>query len=126
MSQKIKLTEVEHEIMQILWHLSEGSVNDVLKELPKERNLAYTSVSTILRILEQKKIVTARKEKRKHIYVPLIAKNDYQHTALDKLVENVFSGKSVELVNYLIDSSKLSVEEIKSIKKMLNDKLKEQ
>jgi predicted transcriptional regulator len=125
MSQKIKLTEVEHEIMQILWHLSEGSVNDVLAELPKERNLAYTSVSTILRILEQKKIVTARKEKRKHIYVPLIAKNDYQHTALDKLVENVFSGKSVELVNYLIDSSKLSVDEIKSIKKMLNDKLKE-
>jgi predicted transcriptional regulator len=49
------LTETELELMTILWKLGEGSVNDVLAELPQGRDLAYTSVSTILRILEQKK-----------------------------------------------------------------------
>ncbi len=56
------LTKVELELMTILWRLGEGSVTHVLGELPDGRDLAYTSVSTILRILEQKKILKARKE----------------------------------------------------------------
>ena len=55
------LTETELELMTILWKLGEGSVADVIALLPKERALAYTSVSTILRILEQKEILTTRK-----------------------------------------------------------------
>ena len=68
------LTEVELELMTILWSLSEGSVADVIERLPKNRNLAYTSVSTILRILEQKGTLKARKEGRGHIYMPLVSK----------------------------------------------------
>ena len=68
------LTEVELELMTALWKLGEGSVADVLETLPKERKLAYTSVSTILRILEQKKVLKARKEGRGHVYVPMLEK----------------------------------------------------
>ena len=49
-------TEAETELMNILWKLGEGSVADVIEHLPKGRDLAYTSVSTFLRILEQKKV----------------------------------------------------------------------
>ena len=60
--QKKLLTEVELELMGILWRLGEGTVSDVAQGLPAERKLAYTSVSTILRILEQKKLSRAEKK----------------------------------------------------------------
>ena len=59
-SGKYQLTPVEHELMEILWILGQGTVRDVLAHLPNSRKLAYTSVSTILRILQQKKILTAK------------------------------------------------------------------
>lgn len=125
MEAKIKLTDVEHEIMQILWQLGEGSVNDVMAKLPEERQLAYTSVSTVLRILEQKNIVKTRRDDRKHIYIPLISQGDYQHSALSKLVDTVFSGDPVSVVNYLIDNRELSSSDVDAIKKMLSEKIKE-
>ena len=71
------LTEVELELMTILWKKGEGSVADVIEGLPKDRNLAYTSVSTILRILEQKGALKTRKEGRGHVYIPALKK--YRH-----------------------------------------------
>ena len=69
-----RLTEVELELMSILWRLQGGSVGDVMSALPRERALAYTSVSTILRILEGKGVLAARKEGRGHVYTPLLDK----------------------------------------------------
>ena len=68
------LTEVELEFMNELWALGEGTVRDVLDQLPEGRELAYTSAATILRILEQKNFVTSRKEGKRHVFVPLLAR----------------------------------------------------
>src|SRR5690242_526540 len=86
------LTETELELMTILWRLEEGTVADVIAELPEERDLAYTSVSTILRILEQKNILKTRKEGRGHIYTPLIKKSEYETKTVKHVVERVFDG----------------------------------
>ena len=118
------LTEVELELMNIIWHLGEASVNDVIAELPADRNLAYTSVSTILRILEQKKVLGARKEGRGHIYFPTLKKEKYESTSLHHLVENVFDGTPASLVKRLLDSENISPDELKSIKKLFNDRFK--
>jgi predicted transcriptional regulator len=61
MSEMLQLTPVEHELMEILWALDGGTVREVIAALPSARQLAYTSVSTILRILQHKKILTAVK-----------------------------------------------------------------
>lgn len=116
------LTDVELELMNILWRLGEGSVNDVLAELPSKRQLAYTSVSTILRILEQKEVLTSRKQGRGHIYVPLIKKNAYESKTLMHLVDKVFDGEPSALVMRLLDTKKLSAEDLGEIKKMLNER----
>src|SRR4029453_18499824 len=84
------LTEVEVELMTILWRLGEGTVNAVLEELPPERPLAYTSVSTILRILEKKAVVATRKQGRGHVYVPQISKQEYEARSLRRLLSSVF------------------------------------
>ena len=114
-----KLTEVELELMTILWRISEGSVADVIEQLPKNRDLAYTSVSTILRILEQKGILKARKEGRGHIYVPVLKKDEYESHTVRDVVDRVFHGTPVALVKQLLDSVDLSEQEFKELKDLL-------
>ncbi|MCB0414288.1 MAG: BlaI/MecI/CopY family transcriptional regulator [Bdellovibrionales bacterium] len=113
------LTEVELEIMNILWFLNEGSVRDVLAHLPEERNLAYTSASTMLRILEKKKIVCSRKDGKSHIYIPVLQKQDYEESTLSHVVTNVFGGTPSSLVKRLVRTSDLSDDERDAIKKIL-------
>lgn len=114
-----KLTDVELELMTILWKLNEGSVSDVLEQLPKNRDLAYTSVSTILRILEQKGVLKTRKEGRGHIYIPALMKSDYESRTVKDVVDRVFEGTPVALVKQLLDSVKINEAEIKQIKELI-------
>ena len=114
-----RLTDVELELMTILWRLGEGSVNDVIAGLPRERELAYTSVSTIMRILETKGVLEARKEGRGHVYVPLLGKADYEARAVRDVVERVFQGVPVALVRQLLDSGKMSATDLREVRKLL-------
>lgn len=116
------LTEVELELMQIIWELGEASVNDVLASLKPERKLAYTSVSTILRILEQKKFLRTRKEGRGHIYIPKLSKQEYEARSLKQLVDKVFDGTASALVRRLIDTDQLSEKELQEVKALLNER----
>ena len=105
--------------MTILWRLGEGTVNDVIGGLPRERELAYTSVSTILRILETKGVLGTRKEGRGHVYVPLLDKADYEARAVDDVVERVFQGVPVALVRQLLDSGRLTATDLREVRKLL-------
>lgn len=114
------LTDVELELISILWRLGEGAVSDVLEHLPKERDLAYTSVSTILRILEQKGVLKARKEGRGHIYVPVLKKSEYESKTLRHVVDKVFDGTPVALVKQLLDTLEIGEVEIAELRKLLD------
>ncbi len=114
-------TEVELELMTILWKIGEGSVADVIAGLPRGRELAYTSVSTVLRILEQKGALQARKEGRGHIYVPRVDKREYEARALNDVVEKVFEGEPVALMKQLLGNQKFSAEELRQIKKIIGE-----
>lgn len=114
------LSETELELMTLLWKLGEGTVSDVLQQLPKERELAYTSVSTILRILEQKGILKTRKEGRGHVYTPQIKKSDYEIKTVKHVVERVFDGTPMALVRQLLDTTQLNEDDIKELKKLIS------
>jgi predicted transcriptional regulator len=123
MTKKLKddrmLTDTELELISLLWKLGEGSVNDVLEQLPKERDLAYTSVSTILRILEQKKFLKTRKEGRGHVYIPLLQKEDYEERTVRHVVEHVFDGTPMALAKQLLNTVSLSRDELDELKKLI-------
>ena len=118
------LTEVELELMSALWQLGEGTVRDVLGLLPPHRKLAYTSVSTILRVLEGKKLATSRKDGKAHVYRPAVSKSEYESRSLRHLVDKVFDGAPSSMVQRLLDDEGLSVEELREIQKSLEEKLK--
>jgi predicted transcriptional regulator len=119
------LTQVELELMTILWQLGGGTVNDVLAALPRQRPLAYTSVSTILRILEQKGVLAAAKVGRGHRYVPLVARDAYQTFALAQVVGTVFGGEPVALVRRLVDAAELSPKDLQALRVLLEEKKNE-
>lgn len=124
MVKKIKeekmLTETELELINILWKMGEGTVAEVMQNLPKERDLAYTSVSTILRILEQKKVLKARKEGRGHVYIPLLSKEEYEGRTLRHVVDHVFDGTPMALAKQFINTVSLSKEELAELKKLID------
>ena len=118
---KLLLTEVELELMNIVWDLGGGTVNDVMAHLPAKRPLATTSVSTILRILEQKGVLTSEKVGRGHLYRPLIAKAAYEIRAVKDVVGRVFGGKPLSLVRALLESGVLTDDQVQTLKATLEE-----
>ena len=116
------LTATELEMMNVLWRIAPASVHQVVEALRPQRHLAYTSVSTIVRILEQKGYVRSRKEGRGHLYEPTIQKEAYQIASLQHLVSNVFDGTPRLLVQRLVDSEQLNPEALDEIRRALRKK----
>ena len=119
------LTEVELEFMNELWALGEGTVRDVLDRLPEERNLAYTSGATILRILEQKEFATSRREGKSHVYRPTLAKDAYQSRSLKDLSAKLFDDTPASLVARLVNDDELSEEALGQIRALVDRRLKD-
>jgi predicted transcriptional regulator len=115
------LTEVELELMVLLWRMGGGTVSEVLQALPPARKLAYTSVSTIVRILEQKGVVRSEKVGRAHRYLPVVARDDYEAFALHQVVGKVFDGQPLALVRRLVDTAGLTRREIADLKRLLDE-----
>ena len=115
------LTQAELEIMSALWRLGHGTVHQVLENLPSGRRLAYTSVSTILRILEQKQIVGSRREGtgRGHLYFPRVPKEEYEARSLRDLIGRVFDGAPVSLVRCLVENQQLNADDLAAIRALL-------
>ena len=117
------LTEVELEFMSELWELGAATVRDVLANLAPERNLAYTSAATILRIMEQKGFVSSEKRGKTFVYKPLLAKNAYQSKTLRNLSDKLFDGTPATLVARLVDDHGMSEEALEEIRALVDRRL---
>ena len=130
MTQKTKtkiekpLTEVELQMMNAIWDLGECTVKEVQVLLSKEKELAYTSVATIMKILEQKGFLRSTKNDRAHTYISLITRQEYEKTSLKHLAKNVFKDDPSSMVMRLLNDSKLSQEELQKIQKILDERLR--
>lgn len=113
------LTEVELELMSIIWSLNKGTIKDVVSHLSKERPLAYTTVATVLKVLEQKGFLECHKSSYAHVFVPIVTKSDYESACIDHMVANVFDGEPVALVQRLLMAKKLQLDDIQAIKEAL-------
>ena len=118
------LTAVELELMQVIWDLGECTIRDVLAALPEERDLAYTSVATIMKILEQKGALLRAKTDRTHTYKSLVSREEYETASLRFLSEKVFKGDRSSMVMRLLDQSDLTAEELATIRKLVNERLR--
>ncbi len=116
------LTATELEMMNVIWRIGPGTVLQVMEQLHPERELAYTSVSTMVRILEQKGYVTSRKEGRGHVYEAAVSKEAYQRLTLELVVSNVFDNTPALLVQRLLDCDALGADDLAEIRALLSKK----
>jgi len=118
------LTEVELEFMTQLWELGQGTVRDILARLAPDRNLAYTSGATIMRILEQKNFVTSAKNGKTLVYRALLAKDAYQSRSLRNMSEKLFDKSPAMLVARLVDDADLSQDDLSEMRALLDRRLR--
>ena len=109
-----ELTKAEAQVMQYLWELEEGFVKDVVEKFPDPKP-AYNTVSTIIRILEKKKVVGHKAYGRSFMYYPLITKESYTKSTTNQLVDNYFSGSVENLVSFFVKEKEISVDELEKI-----------
>ena len=111
-----QLTKAEEQFMQVLWDIQEGSVKEIIEQLPKPKP-AYNTVSTIIRILETKEFVSHKAKGRGYIYFPIIKKSEYSNQSLHKLVDGYFEGSFKSLVSFFVKKNDVDLKELESIMK---------
>lgn len=116
-----KLTAKEEEIMQILWELGSAFVKEVVEKYPDPKP-AYTTISSIIRILESKGFVSHKAFGNTYQYFPVVKKEEYRHSSFSKFVDNYFDNSAKNVVSFLLKEEQLTKEEIAELKELLNKK----
>jgi len=117
-----ELTKAEAQIMQVLWQLKKGFVNDIMDEL-SEPKPAYSTVSTIVRILEKKGFVGHKSYGKTHEYYPLIQKKAYTAKFLQHFTLNYFNNSFPQLASCLVKDKNISLKELEEIKLLIEEEM---
>lgn len=118
-----RFTQRELDVMSVLWDRGPSTVAEVRKAL--DDDLAYTTVLTVLRILEEKGHVGHTTEGRAHRYRPLVERSTVGESALRRLTDRLFGGSPELLLTRLVDDEDLTEEELRRMKDLLAQRLGE-
>jgi predicted transcriptional regulator len=120
-----ELTRAEEQVMQVLWEIKRGFVKDILEHFDEPKP-AYNTVSTIVRILQDKGFVDHKAYGRTHEYFPLISKNDYSKSHLSNFVNDYFSNSFEKMVSFFAKEKGISLREMEEIMKIMESEVKKQ
>jgi predicted transcriptional regulator len=115
------LTDAESRIMAVLWQRETATVGDVVSALTHERAVTYSTVQTILRILETKGYVTHEKVARAFVYRPAVDERQARQRALKHLVARLFNGSPSLLILNVLEDEAIDRTELKRLKKLIRD-----
>src|SRR5690554_3095278 len=110
-----KLTNKEEEVMQILWKIEKGFVNDIMEYMPEPKP-HYNTLSTIVRLLEEKRFVSYKSFGKSHQYFPVISLEAYRSVYVTDSIKKYFGNSVSNLVNYFVKEEHLSEEEIRELR----------
>jgi len=120
-----ELTKAEEEIMQYLWDMDKAFVKDIIAKMPAPKP-AYTTVSTIIRILEKKGFVGHNAHGKTHEYFPQVSKKEYTRNFMKGFMRNYFSNSFKEMVSFFAKEDKLSVSELDELMKEIKKEIEEE
>jgi len=116
------LTDLELEIMKVIWRRGSATVRDVYEELLTERKIAYTTVMTMIGILERKGRLNKQENDRAYIYTATEPRTDVVGSMVHDFLKRVFDGSAKPLLLHLVENQKISPEELDDIRKRVKDK----
>ena len=111
-----ELTKAEEQIMQVLWELDKGFVKDIIAQLPEPKP-KYNTVSTIVRILQQKEFVSYRAYGKTHEYYPLVSKEEYSNFYLKSFMGRYFGGSFKKMVSFFVKENDMDLKTFEELQR---------
>jgi BlaI family penicillinase repressor len=116
-----RLTDLELEVMHVVWELERATVRQVYDVLGERRKIAYTTVMTMMNILEEKEYLKRSKKGRAYVYEPVRPKEEVLSSMVEDFVSRVYEGSAKPLVLGLLKERKLSKRELEEIRRMIDE-----
>ena len=116
------LSPAETQILRLVFLLKEGTVRDVCKKLPSDRNIAYATVQTLLRRLKKKGYIDCYKRGKSHVFYPVIKQDAVVRKSVRDFLERLFGGDPVPLLQHLAEHEDIDTSDIEDLKKLINKK----
>lgn len=111
---KQKLTRAEEEVMHLLWEHEPATVRQLIDQF-EDKKPAHSTISTIVRILEEKGFVDHKAYGRTHVYHSLISKDEYSRFSLKEMVSKYFHGSMERMVSFLVKEDEIDVSSMESL-----------
>lgn len=118
-------TELELEILKVLWRIGPATVRQVRDELAAVRDLAYTTVMTMMTIMDSKGYLKRNKDGRSFVYEATYQEQKASRNMLQDVVDRLFGGSTKAVLQHLLETSELDEDELKQIRSLINRKSRE-
>jgi predicted transcriptional regulator len=115
------LTDAELRLMEVVWEKGAATVSDVVEGLPQDVPLAYSTVLTTLRILENKGYLRHTKDGRAFVYKPILGRDQARRSAVTHLLRRFFEGSPELLMLNLIEGKKIDAKELRRLRKRIEE-----
>jgi BlaI family penicillinase repressor len=120
MARRPSLSKAEMEVARIVWNLGRATVRQVFESFPPERNVNFTTVQTYLRRLQSKGYLRAKRQGRAMVYKPRVRFNEIVSETVGELVNRLFDGHTIPLLQHLIRDTSISKAEIRKLREMID------
>ena len=119
-----ELTKAEEQVMQYLWKLEKAFLKDIVEQFPEPKP-AYTTISTVIRVLVKKGFIAYNTYSKVHEYYPVISKSEYFKNHFRGIVKNFFNDSVSHFASFFTEDEEMSISELEQIKKMVEQKINE-
>lgn len=113
-------SDLELQVLSVLWRSGPSTVRQVLEKMPDRKKRSYTTILTVLQLMEGKKLVTHTNEGRAHVYRPAVTRKQVLGPLLRNMVTRVFGGSPTEAFQHLLSETDVSDEELETIRKLID------
>lgn len=117
-----ELTKAEEQVMQYLWNVQKGFLKDIVDQFPNPKP-AYTTISTVIRVLVKKGFIGYNSYGKINEYYPLVSKNDYFQNHVKSIIDHFFNGSAPEFASFFANEQ-LNLSELEEIKMLIDEKIK--
>ena len=125
MTPSLELSELQLAVIRVLWQKKKAAVSEVQEALQSERDLALTTVATVLTRLEKAGLVAHRASGRHYLYRPLVSEEDVRRSMVSVLAERLFEGDVAALVSHLVNAREIKPGDLARVRQLIEAKERE-
>jgi BlaI family penicillinase repressor len=118
----IKLSDLQLDILKVLWARQQATTSEVHQALASSRDLAYTTVATLLKRLEEKGAIGHQQDGRQYVFFPKVEESEVRSSMVIKLLERLFRGDPAALVNHLLGDERLAESDLRQFEDLISNR----